>query len=129
MYGPPSPPPQRYVYEWPSLALAVTLPGGTERAYSAACFDPEGGLLAAVGAAPDYMLTLWSWRDGQVVLRCKAFSQDIYCVRFSPFFPGRLVTCGMGHIRFWRMASTFTGLKLQVGRRVREPMPGYAGRK
>lgn len=103
-----------YVYEWPSLELVATLPGGTERAYSAACFDADGSLLAAVGSAPDYMLTLWSWRDRQVVLRAKAYSQEVYCVRFSPHVPGRLVTSGTGHIRFWRMASTFTGLKLQV---------------
>jgi hypothetical protein len=38
----------------------------------------------------------------------------VYGVRFSPFASGRLVTSGTGHIRFWRMASTFTGLKLQV---------------
>ncbi|KAI8470236.1 MAG: hypothetical protein J3K34DRAFT_459006 [Monoraphidium minutum] len=106
-------PPNIYVYEWPSLALAATLPCGTERAYTAVEFDGEGGLLAAVGGAPDYLLTLWAWREGAVVLRAKAFSQDVYSVRFSPYFPGRLVTSGTGHVRFWRMASTFTGLKLQ----------------
>jgi len=102
------------VYAWPSFELAATLPGGTERAYSAACFDSAGQLLAAVGSAPDYMLTLWSWRSGQVVLRSKAFSQEVYTVRFSPYFAGRLITSGTGHIQFWRMTSTFTGLKLQV---------------
>lgn len=34
--------------------------------------------------------------------------------RFSPYFPGSLTSSGTGHIRFWKMASTFTGLKLQV---------------
>lgn len=32
---------------------------------------------------------------------------------FSPDDEGRLATSGTGHIRFWRMANTFTGLKLQ----------------
>lgn len=32
---------------------------------------------------------------------------------FSPLIEGRLLTSGTGHIRFWKMASTFTGLKLQ----------------
>ncbi len=36
-------------------------------------------------------------------------------MRFSPHLPGCLTTCGTGHIRFWRAADTFTGLKLQVG--------------
>ena len=60
------------------------------------------------------MLTLWSWRSQAVLLRAKAFSQEVQAVRFSPFAAGRLITSGTGHIRFWHMASTFTGLKLQV---------------
>lgn len=32
---------------------------------------------------------------------------------FSPDDEGRLTTSGTGHIRFWRVARTFTGLKLQ----------------
>lgn len=32
---------------------------------------------------------------------------------FAPDHEGRLITSGQGHIRFWRMAGTFTGLKLQ----------------
>ena len=33
--------------------------------------------------------------------------------QFSPATEGFLYTSGVGHIRFWKMASTFTGLKLQ----------------
>lgn len=51
---------------------------------------------------------------GATLLRCKAFSQEVYGLRFCPHSPGHLVSCGTGHIRFWKMASTFTGLKLQV---------------
>lgn len=34
-------------------------------------------------------------------------------VSFSPDDEGRLTSSGIGHIRFWRVANTFTGLKLQ----------------
>ena len=40
-------------------------------------------------------------------------SQDVYDVAFSPYQPGELVSSGTGHIRFWKMAETFTGTKLQ----------------
>lgn len=92
--------------------LHRVLRGGTERAYSAAAFRPDGATLATVGSAPDYMLTIWDWRAERVVLRCKAFSQEVYALAFSPRLDGHLVTAGTGHIRFWKMASTFTGLKL-----------------
>ena len=59
------------------------------------------------------MLTVWNWTAESVVLRAKAFSQEVYKVQFSPYHEGHLITSGTGHIRFWKMAATFTGLKLQ----------------
>ena len=47
------------------------------------------------------------------LLRSKAFAQEVFNVAFSPRTDGLLVTSGMVHIRFWKMAHTFTGLKLQ----------------
>lgn len=48
---------------------------------------------------------------------------------FSEFFEGKLTTCGQGHIRFWKMASTFTGLKLQgeIGKFGNEELSDIAG--
>lgn len=32
---------------------------------------------------------------------------------FSPSVSGHLTTSGLGHIKFWKMSKTFTGLKLK----------------
>jgi hypothetical protein len=40
-------------------------------------------------------------------------SQDVFRVSFSTEIEGQLTTGGLGHIKFWKMAATFTGLKLQ----------------
>jgi WD40 repeat protein len=69
--------------------------------------------LASVGGNPDYTITVWEWIQEKVILKAKAFSQEVYKVTFSPFTDDILFTCGSGHIRFWKMAQTFTGLKLQ----------------
>ncbi|KAG8464582.1 hypothetical protein KFE25_009950 [Diacronema lutheri] len=105
--------PNVYVYAYPSLRLYRVLRKGTEQAYTALAFTASGNTLASVGAYPDYMLTVWDWRAESVILRNKAFSQEVYSVAFAPTSDEVLITSGMGHIRFWRMASTFTGLKLQ----------------
>ncbi|CAK8686101.1 unnamed protein product [Clavelina lepadiformis] len=105
--------PYLLIYEFPSLKLYRILRGGTERAYSFVDFDPKGNLLASVGSAPDYMLTVWDWKKEKIMLRSKAFSQEIYRVTFSPEQEGLLTSCGTTHIRFWKMAWTFTGLKLK----------------
>ena len=76
-------------------------------------FNSDGDQLASVSMAPDFMLTIWDWRQEQMGLHAKAFGQDVFNVRFSRDDPRRLTTSGTGHIRFWKMAATFTGLKLQ----------------
>ena len=109
----PTGPPNIYIYTFPERKMVQVLPAGTERAYSCMSFSPDGKTLAAVGSSPDYMLTLWNWEAAGIVLRSKAFSQEVYKVSFSKRLEGTLYTSGTGHIRFWRMARTFTGLKLQ----------------
>ena len=82
------------------MMCAASDPGGTEQLYSHMDFSPGNGhLLASVGGNPDYMLTVWDWQKESIVLRSKAFSQDIYRVTFSPENPGQLTTSGTGHIR------------------------------
>ncbi|VDK32890.1 unnamed protein product [Taenia asiatica] len=101
------------IYEYPSLKLFRILREGTQVAYPSCQFTPDGSLIATVGDEPDYLLTIWDWREERIVLRNKAFSQEIFRVRWSDDLRGVLVTAGSGHIRFWKMAKTFTGLKLQ----------------
>ncbi|XP_074546967.1 cilia- and flagella-associated protein 44 [Halichoeres trimaculatus] len=105
--------PNIIVYEYPALQVYRILRGGTERAYSFVDFNQDGSLLASVGSDPDFMLTLWDWKREEVTLSCKAISQEVYRVSFSPYNPGLLTSSGSHHIKFWKMASTFTGLKLQ----------------
>ncbi|XP_051907851.1 cilia- and flagella-associated protein 44-like isoform X2 [Hippocampus zosterae] len=101
------------VYEYPSLQVYRILRDGAERVFSSVNFNSDGSLLASLASAPDYLLTVWKWRQEEVMLRCKAISQEVFRVSFSPYDPGLLTSSGSGHIKFWRMASTFTGLKLE----------------
>jgi len=63
--------------------------------------SPDGRMLASISGNPDYMLTIWNWRQELIMLRCKAFSQDVTHVSFSHDIPGILTTAGIGHIRWW----------------------------
>ena len=105
--------PNVYIYEYPSYKIHRVCRKGTEKAYSCLKFSPDGEKLATVGAYPDFLLTVWDWLDERIILHTKAFSQEVFNVSFSPDDPGVLHTSGTGHIRFWKMAATFTGLKLQ----------------
>ena len=105
--------PNIYIYSYPQLQVIRILRRGTEVAYSHIEFNGNGDKLASVGSHPDYTLAVWEWGSERVILKTKAFSQAVYRVSFAPSDDGRLITAGVGHIRFWDMARTFTGLKLQ----------------
>ncbi|XP_075857541.1 cilia- and flagella-associated protein 44 isoform X2 [Microcebus murinus] len=105
--------PKIIIYEYPSLRPYRILRDGTEKAYAYVDFNNNGNLLASVGSNPDYTLTIWNWKEEQPILRKKAFSQEVFKVTFNPEDEEQLTTSGSGHIKFWEMAFTFTGLKLQ----------------
>lgn len=57
-------------------------------------FSKSGNMLASVGGAPDYTLTVWNWLNQKVILKAKAFSQEVFKVSFSPFTDDILFTSG-----------------------------------
>lgn len=105
--------PKIVVYEYPSLRPYRILRDGTDLGYAYVDFNYNGTLLASVGGNPDHTLTIWNWKEEQPILRTKAFSQEVFKVTFNPEDDEQLTTSGSGHIKFWEMALTFTGLKLQ----------------
>ncbi|XP_037835456.1 cilia- and flagella-associated protein 44 [Kryptolebias marmoratus] len=105
--------PDVIVYEYPSLKPYRVLRGGAEREFSFLDFNRAGSLLASVAGEPDFLLTLWTWSQEEVTLSCKTVSQEVYRISFSPYDPELMTSSGAGHIRFWKMAATLTGLKLR----------------
>lgn len=67
--------PNIYVFEYPSFKLYRILRDGAEKGYADLSFNGQGDKLATVGMDPDYMLTIWNWKQERVLLRSKAFSQ------------------------------------------------------
>nr|XP_020735357.1 cilia- and flagella-associated protein 44 [Odocoileus virginianus texanus] len=105
--------PKIIIYEYPSMRPYRILQDGTDLAYAYVDFNFDGTLLASVGGSPDHTLTIWNWKEEKPLLRTKAFSQEVFKVTFNPEDDEQLTTSGSGHIKFWEMALTFTGLKLQ----------------
>lgn len=101
------------VYEWPSLDIVSVLKGGASKRYAHINYSPDGELLATQSYAPDFLITIWNWKRSRIIVRVKSHVIDVDRVKFSPYVPGQITTSGSGHIKFWKMAQTFTGLKLQ----------------
>jgi len=105
--------PRMLVHSWPSREQVYTYEEGCSIGYAACSFNVSGTRMATVGAAPDFTLAVWDWPNRVMILRNKCFSADVHSVVFSAFDSSLLVTGGSGHIKFWTMANTFTGQKLQ----------------
>jgi WD40 repeat protein len=105
--------PNVHIYEIAKNSLYRVLRNGTDKSYACVAFSPHHPVqIATLGCAPDYLLTIWDWTQERILLKCKAFGQEIFGVKWC-VHPGQLLTFGSGHIRFWKSAKTFTGLKLQ----------------
>lgn len=101
------------IYEWPSLEIFGLLKGGSTKRFTHMDYSPDGSLLVSQAGEPDYLITIWNWPIRRILLRTKSYVNDVFIVKFSPFCEGQLASCGISHIKFWKMATTFTGLKLK----------------
>nr|XP_033337675.1 cilia- and flagella-associated protein 44 [Megalopta genalis] len=101
------------IYKWPSMKIVTILEGGTTKRYFHLAYSPDGLLLVSQGGEPDYYISIWNWKELTIILQCKSHVQDVYNVTFSKYVPGQLTSSGIGHIKVWKVARTFTGLKLK----------------
>ncbi|MES1906838.1 MAG: hypothetical protein MHM6MM_000067 [Cercozoa sp. M6MM] len=81
-------------------------------------FSLCGTMLATAGSEPDFTLTVWDWENELARLRNNETGQEVFQIAWSEHRDNYFVTCGHGHIRFWQLATTFTGPKLlpEVGK-------------
>ncbi|XP_039950900.1 cilia- and flagella-associated protein 44 isoform X1 [Bactrocera tryoni] len=105
--------PTIFIYEYPTHAVRIKLENAAKSCFTCGSYNATGELFASQAGYPDFMLTIWRWQSGEVVLRSKSFQNNILHVHFSHFNPILLASCGLSHIKFWKMANTFTGLKLK----------------
>ena len=95
------------------LRVLGALKGGLDDGYSCLDVSKNGKFLCSIGIKPDHSLIVWDLEKMTIMLQTKARGQDIYYAAFSPHDCSIITTAGKGHVRFWKIAETFTGLKLQ----------------
>ncbi|XP_020806019.1 uncharacterized protein LOC110182328 [Drosophila serrata] len=107
------PQPTVFIYEFPSMDVRIKLLNAAKACFTAGSYNKTGELFASQAGYPDFIITIWRWEKAEVVLRAKSFQSDILFVHFSEHNPILLCSSGLSHIKFWKMANTFTGLKLK----------------
>lgn len=97
------------------MTIVSVCRNGTLRNYSYVDYTSDGETMVSQGCNPDYMITVWDWKNQHVILKCKSFQSDVFSAKFSIYDYGQLATSGQNHIKFWTISQTFTGLKM-IGR-------------
>lgn len=103
------------------LMTVRILTGVGQQGVDAMAFNRAGNYLATVASAPDYSLSVWDWgrepKEGEtqsgLLLRAPAFTAAVYRVAFCDYSQDSLITGGRQHLKFWKIANTFTGAKLK----------------
>ena len=90
------------------LTLQVNIPQADQQqistTISAVTFNQDAQLIACVTSAPDFNLFIFNSVNGQLVLKSKGFTSDIYSIQFNKYNSAALTTGGKNHIKFWQMA-------------------------
>lgn len=106
-----------YIYKYPEMKTMSVCRNGANWAYTFVNYSQDGELMVSQGDAPDHSITIWKWADAQIILKCaNEFDNRALTVAFSAFNSEFLVSAGIGHIKFWAICRTFTGLKLKCTR-------------
>lgn len=105
--------PPIFIYNYPALELQCKLVGGARKTHARVSYSADGQLLASHSGAPDFSICIWKWFRGEMLLRLHSFPRDVYNLQFSASSSQLLTSGGAGHIKFWSMCHTFTGLKLK----------------
>lgn len=80
-------------------------------------YNQSGDRMVSQGGPPDNSITIWDWQNAIILLKCNnEFDSLAVIVAFSEYNADQLVSAGIGHIKFWSICKTFTGLKLKCDR-------------
>ena len=98
------------------VKLPLNCRKGTTFLFCAICFNSSGEYLCLQGSQPDFCISVWKWREGALVGSCQGDNLNVYNVAFSKTDSSLVTTSGDGHINFWRIVNTGSGVKMDMTR-------------
>eukprot|EP00795_Rhopilema_esculentum_P003114 gene3114-1413_t len=94
-----------YICVWDSVTCETVsiLKDAHQRGISCLTFNSVGTQVASIGLEDQALLTVWDWKKGKVVATTRGHNDRIFDVQFNPYQDNQLVTCGVKHIKFWKL--------------------------
>jgi WD40 repeat protein len=96
-----------YICVWDSITTETVsiLQKGHDRGVSVVNFSGNGELLVSVGQDDHNVLNVWKWKEGKIVATSRGHTDKVLDAQFNPHVRGgtALVSCGVKHIKFWKL--------------------------
>ena len=103
--------PKITVWDTSSMQCTSVLEGVHRRGVSLLSFNGRGDLLASVGLDNDHTIVVYNWEQQRLLCTADGDMGKVLGCDFAP--DGRLVTCGVKHIKFWTLRGS--NMKSQKG--------------
>lgn len=110
--------PEIHVWDTASKKTLSILKNGHERGVCAVDFSRDGRRIASVGVDNEHCIVVWDWSKGTLLATARGHKDKIFVVGWSITQPDSLVTGGVRHIKFWKLAgSSFTSKRGIFGKK------------
>eukprot|EP00055_Hartaetosiga_balthica_P012061 m.57177 g.57177 ORF g.57177 m.57177 type:complete len:1939 (+) comp7823_c0_seq2:90-5906(+) len=97
-----------FICVWDSQTMETLsiLKGGHELGVSSVRFGlgSQSKFLVSCGLEKEHNIIVWDWTKGRAMAKTCGDAQRVFDAQLNPFAPNQLVSCGVDHIKFWRLA-------------------------
>lgn len=93
--------PPIHVWEMNEMKTLSILKGEHYRGICSLSFSADGKNLASVGLDDNHSICVWNWKKGEKLATTRGHKSKIFCIKWNPHLPNKLVTVGVKHIKFW----------------------------
>eukprot|EP00698_Gefionella_okellyi_P016980 TRINITY_DN491_c0_g1_i6.p1 TRINITY_DN491_c0_g1~~TRINITY_DN491_c0_g1_i6.p1 ORF type:complete len:1591 (-),score=495.77 TRINITY_DN491_c0_g1_i6:849-5621(-) len=120
-------PPVICIYSYPDRQLVNTLQGGGKLSFQCLAFSRDGSRLVSVSTMPDFQVTIWDWRSGNI-LASSSLKGSAQCdrVSFDPRTNNVVCTTGPQKAILWKVETLLDQAQLIP---MEIEIPEFAGEK
>ncbi|PRP88610.1 echinoderm microtubule-associated protein-like 6 [Planoprotostelium fungivorum] len=101
------------VWDTESMAKQSVMSGFHIRGVCALGFSPDGSQVISVGLDDNHSLCVYNWKKGEKIASQNGSKEKIYTALYNSFQPDTIVSVGVKHVCFWKIAGN--GLMCRKG--------------
>lgn len=95
--------PKICIWSAKTLKILAELEGFHQRSVISLGFSSDGNFLVSCGTDDHNSIAVYDWQKKKVVANAYGSSSNVFVTKFLPKSNHEFVSCGVKHIRFWKL--------------------------